>query len=221
MRDHLVTPRIGKWGQLQEWMEDRDDPKDDHRHVSHLFALHPGRQISPTTTPELAAAAKVSLTARGDKSTGWAMAWRINHWARLYDGDHAHTLLRNLLHITGKGNGIDYGKSGGVYSNLFDAHPPFQIDGNFGATAGIAEMLLQSHVGELHLLPALPSAWPDGAVTGLRARGNLQVNIVWTAGKLTSAAVTAPVPRDIIVRYKDKTTKVHLTARRPGIVTFN
>jgi alpha-L-fucosidase 2 len=220
MRDKLVTPRVGKWGQLQEWMDDRDDPKDDHRHVSHLFALYPGRQISPQTTPDLAKAAKVSLTARGDKSTGWAMAWRINFWARLLDGDHAYTLLRNLMHITGKGSQIDYGKGGGVYSNLFDAHPPFQIDGNFGATAGIAEMLLQSQTGELVLLPALPKAWPEGTVAGLRARGNIKVNIGWKDGKLINATLQSPDAHDIAVRYGGKTQEVHMPARIPTIITF-
>ncbi|MBZ5618579.1 MAG: glycoside hydrolase family 95 protein [Acidobacteriia bacterium] len=215
LREKLVKPKIGKWGQLQEWMEDRDDPKDDHRHSSHLFALHPGRQISPTATPELAHAAKISLTARGDQSTGWAMAWRINFWARLWDGDHAYTLLRNLLHITGKGNNIDYGKGGGVYSNLFDTHPPFQIDGNFGATAGMAEMLLQSQAGEIHLLPALPGAWPDGSVAGLRARGNLTVDMTWKEGKLTRATVRSATPNRATLRYGDKTATVNLKANAP------
>ena len=218
MRDKLAAPRIGKWGQLQEWMEDRDDPKDDHRHISQLFALYPGRQISPTTTPDLAKAAKVSLLARGDKSTGWAMAWRINFWARLHDGDHAYTLLRNLLHITGKGNGIDYGKGGGVYSNLFDAHPPFQIDGNFGATAGVAEMLLQSQVGEIQLLPALPKAWPTGGVSGLWARGNIKVNIGWRDGVMINTTLTALETGDVMVRYRDKLKSVHVIANRPVVI---
>ena len=220
MRDKLVMPRIGKWGQLQEWMEDRDDPKDDHRHVSHLYALYPGRQISPVTTPELAKAAKVSLTARGDKSTGWAMAWRISFWARLMDGEHAYTLLRNLMHITGKGNEIDYGKGGGVYSNLFDAHPPFQIDGNFGATAGIAEMLLQSQVGEIVVLPALPKAWPDGTVSGLRARGNIKVGIAWKGGKLTLVTLQSPTEHDVTIRYGEQKRSIHVDARRVNFVEY-
>ena len=212
LREKLLKPKIGAWGQLQEWAEDRDDMRDEHRHVAHLFALHPGRQISPVATPELANAAKVSLSARGDQSTGWAMAWRISFWARLLDGDHAHRLLRNLLHITGKGNNVDYGKGGGVYSNLFDTHPPFQIDGNFGATAGIAEMLLQSQAGEIHLLPALPQAWPEGSVTGLKARGNVTVDMSWKDGKLTSATLRSPVAAKATLRFNGRTQTVTLPA---------
>ena len=215
LRERLLKPKIGAWGQLQEWPEDRDDIRDLHRHASHLFALHPGRQISPFATPELAAAAKVSLLARGDESTGWAMAWRINFWARLLDGDHAHLLLHNLLHITGKGNNIDYGKGGGVYANLFDTHPPFQIDGNFGATAGIAEMLLQSHAGVIDLLPALPKVWPEGSVTGLRARGNITVDLTWRGGRLTEARLLSGADTKTTVRINGRSREVLLTSGHP------
>ena len=158
--------RIGSWGQLQEWKDDLDDAKDDHRHVSQLYALHPGRAIDPEKNPKLAAAARATLDARGDASTGWSRAWKINFWARLRDGDRAHKLLEGLIRDS-------------TLSNLWDTHPPFQIDGNFGATAGMAEMLLQSQHGEIHILPAAAKAWPQGRVSGLRARGDVTVAIDW------------------------------------------
>ena len=212
LRQKLLKPKIGRWGQLQEWAEDKDDPKNKHRHVSHLFALYPGRQISKATTPELAEACRVSLDARGDASTGWSRAWKINFWARLWDGDRSYKLLRSLLNVV-HGTKMIYGKSGGgVYQNLLCSHPPFQIDGNLGGTAGYLEMLLQSHTGQIHLLPTLPSGWTDGRVTGIAARGGFDVDFAWADGKLTEATVRSKSGKACEVVYQGRTWKFETKA---------
>ena len=189
---NLVPYKIGRYGQLMEWSVDIDDPKDEHRHVNHLFGLHPGHTVSPVTTPELAKAAKVVLVHRGDGATGWSMGWKLNQWARLHDGNHAYTLFGNLL-------------KNGTLDNLWDTHSPFQIDGNFGGTAGITEMLLQSHMGFIQLLPALPDAWKEGSVSGICAKGNFEVDMVWENNQLKEAVVHSNAGGNCVIKYADKT----------------
>lgn len=208
-RAKIAPNLIGKHGQLQEWLIDNDDPKSEHRHVSHLWGLHPGNEIHPLTTPDLAEACRVTLSHRGDGGTGWSRAWKINFWARLLDGDHSFLLLKNLM-VPSRTQKTNMKEGGGLYMNLFDAHPPFQIDGNFGATSGVTEMLLQSHLRDeagdyfQDILPALPSDLASGKISGIKGRGGFEFNISWENGNLTSVEIISVLGNKLNVRYAGK-----------------
>jgi alpha-L-fucosidase 2 len=208
-RSKMLGPQIGRWGQLQEWMEDVDDSTDRHRHNSHMFAVHPGKQISPLLSPDLANAAVRSLEARGNQTTGWSAAWKINIWARLFQPEKAYNEIRTSLRSAKPGGQSE--SDGGINKNLFSSYPPFQIDANFGYTSGIAELLLQSHTGIIHFLPALPGQWTSGKVMGLKARGDLEVDMEWKANTLYSVTVIPALSGTYKFRYANNEKAIQMT----------
>ncbi|CAM3745488.1 glycosyl hydrolase family 95 catalytic domain-containing protein [Flavobacterium chungbukense] len=216
--DELLPFQIGSKGQLLEWYKDFEEQDPHHRHTSHLYALHPANLISPLKTPELAAAAKKTLELRGDDGTGWSLAWKVNMWARLLDGNHAYQLFKNQLRLT-KDNDKKYSGHGGCYPNLFDAHPPFQIDGNFAGTAGVIEMLMQSQNKEIHLLPAVPDAWKDGEIKGITAKGNFVVDIKWKDGKMSQSKITSNAGGSCQIRSAEpfKIQKLNIESKKSSI----
>jgi alpha-L-fucosidase 2 len=218
VKGRLAPMKIGSWGQLQEWFEDWDDPKDNHRHVSHLWGMYPGRQITADGTPDLFKAVRTSLEARGDESTGWSMGWKVCLWARLLDGNHAYKLIQDQIKPA---RSRGFGGSGGTYNNLFDAHPPFQIDGNFGCTAGIAEMLVQSHTGKIVLLPALPDVWKDGTVKGLCCRGGFVLEeLTWKDGKPATVKVRSTVGGKLNISWNGKDQSIDTKSGKTYSITF-
>jgi len=201
--DRMPPMQIGQHGQVQEWMEDLDNPEDKHRHVSHLYGLYPSNQISPFESPQLFDAARTTLIQRGYVSTGWSMGWKVNFWARLLDGNHARKLISDQLTLVDPIKGGSNG-GGGTYPNFFDSHPPFQIDGNFGCTSGITEMLMQSHDGAIHFLPALPDDWKTGEITGLRTQGGFEVSFKWENGQVQKIEIKSTIGGNCRIRVPNQ-----------------
>ena len=219
--ERLYPYQVGRNGNLQEWYHDWEDADPEHRHQSHLFGLYPGHHISPGSTPKLADACRTSLEIKGDESTGWSKGWRINLWARLLDGNRAYKMYRELLHyVVPDGLRTSYSGGGGTYPNLLDAHPPFQIDGNFGGAAAVAEMLLQSSENVIHILPALPDAWPEGSVSGLRARGGFELDLEWKEGRAEKITIRSGKGGKTRLRWADTIREITLEAGESRTILY-